>query len=156
MLRLARGCLPLLLLLLPVTYASSQTWEVAVVFTSLAFILLARTRNRKPVPSTVDVAVTTETPAHSNQTGNGPRNKTPIRTPIRTKVRGVAFSNDDGTSRQEILKRCRVGEPFYGFHPTWLPRAECFASEHGDAISRLDYQMVDGAEKRCLPTPFPI
>jgi len=35
---------------------------------------------------------------------------------IETRVAGVTFENDDGTSRQEILKKCKPGEPIKLVH----------------------------------------
>ena len=49
-----------------------------------------------------------------------------------TKVVGVTYSNDDGTSRQEILSHCMIGEPvgFYYYTYNGQP-AYAVISDHG-------------------------
>lgn len=48
-----------------------------------------------------------------------PRVKPPRRRTIRTKIRGVSECNDDGTSRQSLIRGCRAGEVLIARREPW-------------------------------------
>lgn len=76
---------------------------------------------------------------------------------FRTKVRGVTFSNDNGTSRQSILAYCNAGDqlrftrftyqgdPAYAVHSDWGQIGNLAADLAGDVAA-----IIDSRERKCL------
>ncbi len=64
-----------------------------------------------------------------------------------TKVVGVTYSNDDGTSRQEILSHCMIGEPvgFYYYMYNGQP-AYAVISDHGQ-IGHLSQKLATDLDR---------
>jgi hypothetical protein len=81
---------------------------LVIIFLFLLIFYLNKRKVRNQFTSTISVA-TNAAPDYSQQPS--PIKRLKPKKPFAVNVAGTAYDNDDGSSRQKILKRTKVGEP---------------------------------------------
>lgn len=120
----------------------SMAYSLVVVFVPIGIGLISFFISGKARASqSKDIAVTSQSELHSFLDAHC------VVDEIRTKVVGVTFDNDDGSSRQDILSRCSVGDQVYFRYFTYRGNPAYSVSATDGQIGNLPAELASSIDQ---------